>query len=265
MVALGFLVKLPARILTVLSILVIALHNLADPVQASQFGPAAWLWNILHQQGVFRAGSALILVAYPLVPWIAVMAAGFCFGPVMSLDTVRRRQWLLRVGAAMILAFLLIRGINIYGDPVPWSPQSRPVMTVLSFLRCAKYPPSLDFLLMTLGPAFLLLAWFDRLTLAKNNPLLVFGRVPLFYFVVHFLLAHLLTIPLALLRYGHAAFLLSPLPSMGGPANLYPPGFGYSLGGVYLIWIAVVALMYPVCLWFARLKARRRDWWLSYV
>jgi uncharacterized membrane protein len=165
----------------------------------------------------------------------------------------------------MILAFLLIRGINIYGDPVPWSPQSRPVMTVLSFLRCAKYPPSLDFLLMTLGPAFLLLAWFDRLTLAKNNPLLVFGRVALFYFVVHFLLAHLLTIPLALLRYGHAAFLLSPLPSMGGPANLYPPGFGYSLGGVYLIWIAVVALMYPVCLWFARLKARRRDWWLSYV
>jgi uncharacterized membrane protein len=193
------------------------------------------------------------------------MAAGFCFGPVMSLDTVRRRQWLLRVGAAMILAFLLIRGINIYGDPVPWSPQSRPVMTVLSFLRCAKYPPSLVFLLMTLGPAFLLLAWFDRLTLAKNNPLLVFGRVALFYFVVHFLLAHLLTIPLALLRYGHAAFLLSPLPSMGGPANLYPPGFGYSLGGVYLIWIAVVALMYPVCLWFARLKARRRDWWLSYV
>jgi len=265
MVALGFLVHLPLRSLTIVSVLVITLHNLADPVQASQFGLAAWMWNILHQQGFFRLGSALILVAYPLVPWFAVMAAGFCFGPVMSLDPVRRRQRMLRLGFGFTAAFVLVRGINVYGDPQPWSPQAQPVMTVLSFLRCTKYPPSLDFLLMTLGPALILLAVFDGTRLSKNNPLIVFGRVPLFYFIGHFVVAHLLTIPLALLRYGHAGFLFNPQLSTGAVANPYPPDYGYSLGVVYLIWITVVALMYPVCVWFARLKERRRYWWLSYI
>jgi hypothetical protein len=118
---------------------------------------------------------------------------------------------------------------------------------------------------MTLGPALLLMAWLDRLTLTKTNPLLVFGRVPLFYFLVHFFVIHLLTIPFALVRYGHAAFLLNPLPSIGGQAKLYPPDFGYSLGVVYAVWIGVVALLYPLCLWFARVKERRNDWWLSYL
>ena len=153
MVALGFLVRLPIRILAVLSIAVIALHNLADPVRASQFG-AAWIWNILHQPGVFRVGSVPVLAAYPLVPWIAVMALGFCFGPAVTLDPSERRRWMVRIGLGMTFAFLVIRGINIYGDPNRWSAQI-PGMTVLSFLKCTKYPPSLDFLLMTLGPALL--------------------------------------------------------------------------------------------------------------
>ena len=264
MVALGFLVHIPVRTLAVLSIGVIVLHNLADPVRASQFGAAAPVWNILHQPGVFRADGALVLAAYPLVPWFAVMALGFCFGGVVTLDPARRRWWMLRLGLGLTLAFLVIRGINIYGDPNPWSTKI-PGMTVLSFLRCTKYPPSLDFLLMTLGPALLLMAWLDRLTLTKTNPLLVFGRVPMFYFLVHFLVIHLLTIPFALVRYGHAAFLLNPLPSIGGEAKLYPPDFGYSLAVVYAVWIGVVALLYPMCLWFSRVKERRDDWWLSYL
>ena len=165
----------------------------------------------------------------------------------------------------MVIAFLFVRGINIYGDPARWSQQPREVMTVLSFLRCTKYPPSLDFLLMTLGPALLLLAMFDRTQLDRNNPIMVFGRVPLFYFLGHFFLAHLLTIPLALLRYGNAGFLFNPQISTDNAANPYPPNYGYSLGAVYLIWITVVALMYPLCLWFASLKERRNDWWLSYL
>jgi uncharacterized membrane protein len=169
-----------------------------------------------------------------------------------------------RIGVGLTLAFLVIRGINIYGDPNPWSTKI-PGMTVLSFLRCTKYPPSLDFLLMTLGPALLLMAWLDRLTLTKTNPLLVFGRVPMFYFLVHFFVIHLLTIPFALIRYGHAAFLLNPLPSIGGQAKLYPPDFGYSLTVVYAVWIGVVALLYPLCLWYSRVKERRDDWWLSYL
>ena len=255
MVALGFLVRIPIRPLAGLSIAVILLHNLADPVQASQFGAAAWMWNILHQQGIFRIGGATVLAAYPLTPWIAVMSAGFCFGSIVTLDEARRRKLTFRIGLGLTLAFLAIRAINIYGDPSRWSTEI-PGMTLLSFLRVTKYPPSLDFLLMTLGPALLPLNWLDRRTWTATNPLIVFGRVPLFYFLVHFYLIHVLTIPFALLRYGHAEFVL------GGPATS-PPDYGYQLWVVYAIWISVVLLLYPLCLWFARLKERRRDWWLS--
>jgi hypothetical protein len=136
---------------------------------------------------------------------------------------------------------------------------------VLSFLRCNKYPPWLDFLLMTLGPAILLLSWLDRVRLPAANPLTVFGRVPLFYFLVHLYLIHGLAVLLAFTRYRNVGFMLNPLPSMGGAAKLYPPDYGYPLWVVYILWISVVALLYPLCLWFTRLKERRRDWWLSYI
>jgi uncharacterized membrane protein len=269
MFALGFLSRLSMRPLAIGSILVILLHNLADPVTAQNLGWAGPLWNVLHQQGVIPLGGVILIAAYPLVPWIAVMAAGFCFGPVMSLDPRERRAWLIRIGLCMILAFLALRGVNIYGDPLRWSSEVSG-KTLLSFLRCTKYPPSLDFLLMTLGPVLLLLAWFDRLNLSSSglsgkNPLLVFGRVPLFYFLLHFLLIHLLTISFAYLRYGKIDFLLNTPPSLGGSSDLYPPDYGYGLGFVYGVWILVVVIMYPLCLWFSRFKGRRRDWWLSYI
>lgn len=264
MVALGFLAHLPMRALAVFSIALITLHNLADPIAAAQFGAAGWIWNILHQPGIFMVGGVPVLAAYPLVPWIAVMPAGFCFGQVMTLDPAQRRKWMVRIGLGLTIAFLVIRGINIYGDPMPWSTRI-PGMTVLSFLKCLKYPPSLDFLLMTLGPALLLMAWFERMKPKAANPLIVFGRVPLFYFLVHLFVIHGLTIPLALLRYGRASFLFYAFPSLGGPMKLYPPDYGYGLGVVYVVWIAVVAALYPLCLWFARVKERRRDWWLSYL
>lgn len=264
MVALGFLVYLPVRALAILSIAVLALHNLADSVQASQFGGAPWIWNILHQPGVFSAGGVLALSAYPLVPWIFVMAAGYCFGHVVALPLEQRRRWMARAGVALTVAFFVIRGVNVYGDPRPWSDQV-PGMTVLSFLRCAKYPPSFDFLLMTLGPALLLMSWLDRMTLSKTNPLIVFGRVPLFYFLVHFYLIHFLTIPFALIRYGRVDFLFKAAGTMGDPAKVYPPHYGYDLWVVYAVWIGVVAIMYPLCRWFARVKERKQVWWLSYL
>jgi uncharacterized membrane protein len=260
MIFLALLIYLPVRVLAVVSVLMIALHNLADGIRPKQFGGAAWLWNILHQPGVFTIGSEPVVLAYPLVPWIGVMALGFCFGSVMELDAPRRERRMLKLGAAMTAAFLVIRYINVYGDPNPWDGH-----TFLSFLRCTKYPPSLEFLLMTLGPGLLMLAWLDRRQFAKTNPLIVFGRVPLFYFVLHLFLIHALEFPLALARYGTAAFLLKPLPSMGGVAKFYPADFGYPLWAVYGIWITVVVIMYPLCLWFAGVKERRRDWWLSYL
>jgi uncharacterized membrane protein len=259
MVVLAALIYIPTVPLAVLSVLAIALHNLLDSVDAAQFGRAAWIWNWLHQLGVFRVGSTPVLISYTLVPWFAVMSAGYCFGNVLLMDPQRRRRWMLWTGTSLTVAFVVNRWINVYGDPVPWQG------SLLSFLRCNKYPPSLDFLLMTLGPAILLLAWFDQVKFADGNPLLVFGRVPLFYFILHLYVLHFLAFPLAWLRYGHAEFLWQPLRSMGGDFATYPAHYGYSLWSTYVIWICVVAGLYPLCLWFARLKQRRKDWWLSYI
>jgi uncharacterized membrane protein len=264
MVALGFLARLPVRVLAVLSIAVIALHNLADPVSASHFGAAGWLWNILHQPAILSANGITILVAYPLVPWIAVMSAGFCFGPIVAFDPVPRQRWIVGIGIVLTVGFLILRAFNIYGDPVQWTSEI-PGMTVLSFLRTTKYPPSLNFLLMTLGPAILMLAWLERANFTSTHPLLVFGRAPLFFFIVHLYVIHLLMFPFALFRYGEVAFLRNVLPTLGGDLKLYPPAYGYDLWVVYVVWFAVVVMLYPACLRFVRLKERSTAWWLSYL
>ncbi len=159
----------------------------------------------------------------------------------------------------------MIRALNVYGDPRPWAPQRDVVTTLLSFLNTTKYPASLAFLLMTLGPALLFLAWADRLRLGDRHPLLVFGRVPLFYFLVHIPVIHAIAVALTWFRYGAAPFLFMAPPTLGTPRNLFPPDYGWDLRVVYAVWVAAVLALYPVCLWFMRLKARRRDWWLSYL
>lgn len=259
MLALGALVRLPVRALSILSVAVILGHNAFDSVAAKQFGAFGWLWNVLHQPGAFPVGGVFVIVGYPLVPWIFVMAAGFCFGHVVVKEATERRRWMLRIGAGMTAGFLILRAANGYGNPQPWAGG------VLSFLDCAKYPPSLDFLLMTLGPALMAISWLDRFQFSARNPLIVFGRVPLFFFVLHFYAAHLLAVLLAWARYGHAEFMWNPLPSLGGAPEAFPADYGFGLGGVYLAWIGVVLVFYPLCLWFAGVKERRRDWWLSYL
>jgi uncharacterized membrane protein len=267
MIGLAALVWLPLRALAVLSIAVVTLHNCLDYVTASQFGASAGIWNLIHEAGAFRLAGATVIVGYPLVPWIAVMALGFCFGRVFLMESSLRRRYLVAIGAASTLAFVVIRALNRYGDPVPWSTQSSVIDTALSFLNTTKYPPSLAFLLMTLGPALLALAYFDRAELKPSNPLIVFGRVPLFYFVIHFYVAHAAAVILAWLRYGRASFTFAfhPVPSMGGPRELFPAEFGYDLWVVYVVWALIVLGLYPACQWFARIKGTRRDWWLSYL
>ena len=265
MIAMAALVYLPLRWLAVLSVAVILLHNCLDGIRAAQFGAGARIWNLLHQPGVFPVAGKPVLVTYTFLPWIAVMAAGFCFGQVFLLEPVARRRTMQRLGLALTIAFVVIRAVNLYGDPAPWTHQRSGLFTALSFLNCTKYPGSLDFLLMTLGPALLILAWFDRLTFKPANPLIVFGRVPMFYFILHFYLIHVLAVLAAWLRYGGSAaeFIFNPLPSMGGPR--FPADFGYSLWVTYAVWLLVLALLYPLCRWFAKIKATRRDWWLSYL
>jgi uncharacterized membrane protein len=265
MVVLAGLVHLPTGWLAALSIALITTHNLLDPVSAERFGRAAWLWDIVHQQAVFRVFGTSVLVAYPLIPWVAVMAAGYCIGPVWLWESARRQRFLSRLGLGLSVAFVLLRASNRYGDPNPWSAQSSRLFTILSFLNCTKYPPSLAFLLMTLGPALVAMAWLERVRLSGNHPVIVFGRVPFFYYVVHLAVIHALAIGLGFLHYGRASFLLLAAPSMGGPRQMFPTDYGYDLWVVYLVWLAVIVMLYPACRWFAQLKQYRRDWWWSYL
>jgi uncharacterized membrane protein len=194
-----------------------------------------------------------------------VMASGFCFGRIYRLPPERRRRLLLGIGLSLTAAFVIIRALNSYGDPRPWAVQPQPLFTVLSFLNCTKYPASLSFLLMTLGPAIAFLGVVDGARPGERHPLLVFGRVPLLFFVLHIPVAHAIAVALTALRYGTATFLWMPPPTLGTPRQLFPPDYGWDLWMVYAVTGMVVAVLYPICLWFGRLKARRRYWWLSYL
>jgi len=264
MIALALLVRLPYRALLIVSVGMIVLHNLTDGVSAARLGALAWVWQVLHQQALLVQSPAVI-VAYPLVPWTFVMALGFCFGRVYQLPVERRRTLLIRLGFALTVAFVALRALNVYGDPRPWATQNQRVFTLLSFLNATKYPPSLAFLLMTLGPVIALLGWVEPLCPSERHPLVVFGRVPLFYFVVHIPLIHAVAIALTWLRYSAAPFLFVPPPTIGTPRQLFPPDYGWGLWTVYAVTTAAVLALYPVCLWFSRLKKRRGDWWLSYL
>jgi len=255
MIVLGALIWLPIPLLSVIAAATIVLHHFVAG------GP------VIHRVGAIAFAGHVFIAPYPLVPWFAVMTLGFCLGPVLSMPAERRRRVLFRAGIGMIVAFLVVRVINSYGDPSRWSWQPSATYTVLSFLNTTKYPPSFLFLLMTLGPALVVLSWFDRLSLARSNPLIVFGRVPLFYFVLHFFAAHAAIVLLSLLRYGSAAlgFMFQPVPSMGGPVKAFPPDFGYDLWVAYVVWIAIVVGLYPLCRWFAAVKEQQRGWWASYV
>jgi uncharacterized membrane protein len=268
MVVLAGLVFLPTRVIAAFGLALIFLHNLFDGMKAASFGPLRWLWVLLHEQNVLAPrGDVFVFVAYPLVPWVGVMAAGYAFGQLLTLERERRRRLLLTIGGSAVVLFALLRGLNVYGDPTPWVSQARGAWyTLLSFLNTQKYPPSLLFLLMTLGPSIIAVALFDREggpgRLAR--PFVVFGRVPLFYYLLHVPLIHSVAVVFSYVKYGRAEWLFVNWPPPDQPQP-EPPGYGYDLWVVYLVWLGVVAALYPVCRWFAGVKRRRRDAWLSYL
>ena len=266
MVALAALVFLPTWAVTAFGVLMIAGHNAFDKVTPESFGSFSWLWVVLHTGGGLAPFPGYRLgIGYPLVPWIGVMAAGYGFGSLLMRDAKERRKWMFALGITLTLLFILLRGINIYGDPHPWSPQKNLIFTIFSFIHCHKYPPSLLYVLMTLGPALILLSIFDvkRPWFAKQ--LIVFGRVPLFYYLLHIPLIHGLAVLVAYARYGRATWLFANPPLAPNTPSLAPPDNGFGLPVVYLVWIIVVLLLYPLCKWFAALKQRRREAWLSYL
>lgn len=265
MICLSALVYLPVQVVTAIGLVIIMCHNLFDGVRANSFGLLAPLWNILHAPGFAWAGSQhFVFVAYPLIPWIGVTAVGYGLGQVYRWEPARRRTFLLRLGIALSAAFLVLRGVNVYGDPVRWTAQKSAALTVLSFLNVNKYPPSLLFLLMTIGPGMLLLWAVDGRTPRFLRPAIVYGSVPMFYYILHAFLLHALAAIICFARYRHVHWMFeSPR------VDLYPvtppPGWGFSLPVVYLIWIAVVIALYPLCLWYAGVRRRSNNPWLSYL
>jgi uncharacterized membrane protein len=251
MIAMAGLIWLPRRIVAIIALAMILFHNTLDGVTIQH--P---IWNFLHQPGLLQFGGIPYFVGYPLIPWIGVMAAGFCVG-----DIVHRRELVLRIGAGATIGFFVLRFLNLYGDASPWDGA-----TVMSFFRATKYPPSLLFLLMTLGPALMLLAALDRVRVADFNPLRVFGRVPMFYYLVHFYLIHALAIVIGGLYYGNWTFFFTTPPSLFGkfPADA-PPDYGYGLGAVYAVWAGLVIALYWPCKWYMQFKQRSRAAWTSYL
>ncbi len=263
MVVLSGLVLLPRWAVLVFALAMIAGHDFFNEIKAKDLASWGNFWRLLHEQDAIQLGGGRILfVAYPLIPWVGVMAAGFGFGPLLlEPDAARRHRRMLVLGLSLCAMFVVLRAINVYGDPRPWHEQDRRSFTVFSFVNCSKYPPSLLFLLMTIGPAIALLPLFERSRGPSATFLATFGRVPLFFYVLHIYLIHFIAGVAAIARYG----LKGALEISGSPFAL-PKDFGYSLPVNYAIWVGVVVALFFPCRWFARLRMRHRDWWwLSYL
>ncbi len=257
MITLAVLVWLPMPAIAAIGLLMIAGHNAFDSVQS-----ANPLWVILHSPNILLEGR--LFDAYPLIPWVAVTAVGFALGPIYRWEPARRRAFLLYAGIAATLAFVALRAANIYGNPFRWSTQGSAIFTVLSFLNTNKQPPSLLYLLMTLGPVMLFLRAIDGRTPAFLRPALVFGKVPMFYFLLHLFLIHALAVIVCGVRYGAVHWMFES-PDLANFPFTRPPDWGYSLPVVYAVWVFVVASLYPLCRWYAQVKRQSKAWWLSYL
>jgi len=275
MVAMALIVKLPVRWIAALGVATIVFHNLLDAIHPASLGSFSGLWMVLHSPGLVSITPGMsFFVGYPLIPWIGVMAAGYAMGAL--LERSDRRKWILGLGVALTLAFFVLRALNLYGNGEastsfflpstvgPWKVQPSLTLTIIAFFDTLKYPPSLDYLLMTLGPALIVLACLDGVAAERGlgRILLVFGRVPLFYYVLHILVIHAMAIFVGMLFHQsvswlwHGGFFLHPSPA----------GYGHGLPFVYLMWCIALLILYFPCKWYMAFKNRHREWgWLSYL
>jgi uncharacterized membrane protein len=274
MVTMALIVRLPLRWIAVLGLGMVATHNLLDRINPASFGKFYWAWELLHSPGRIPITAHFSFsVRYVLIPWVGVMATGFAFGSLLLRPD--RRKWILTLGNSATALFFVLRGINLYGNGIaglpfgyprsagPWSAQPTLSLTLISFFNTLKYPPSLDYLLMTLGPSLVLLGLLDGATAVRglSRILMVYGRVPLFYYVLHIYLLNCMAMLISLAFHQPvwhgtviADFAQRPL------------GYGHGLPFIYAMWILAVAILYLPCRWFMELRSRHRDWnWLSYL
>jgi uncharacterized membrane protein len=261
MVTLSGAQLLGARACLWIGLAIVVGHNLLDPYWpvSTMFTPNHPWWVGLHAQMAVSTDNFLFLVVYPLLPWTGVMLLGFGAAGVFRLPAAERDRRLLWIGLAMVAAFIVLRLLDVYGEPQHWKASPNGALaTLMPFLNTSKYPPSLHFLLMTLGPAAILCAFAERWHGRVKDTLVMFGRVPFAFYVAHFYLAHLLAVAIGLAQ----GFKLEQMWTFFA---FFPQGYGVQLGGVYTGWIGVIAVLYPFCRWIANVKARRKDWWLSYL
>lgn len=278
MILMAALVRLPLRVIGAIGIVIIAGHNLLDPhvwpnLQSLNDDPLSGLWKVLYVgffAGPIRFGAdgPNLIVLYSIVPWIGVMAAGYAFGAILALEPERRNRICLRIGLGAVALFLVLRGFDVYGDPRPWSAAARsdgsPAMpALLAFLDATKYPASLLFLLMTLGPAIALIPLLERARGSATRFVTVFGRVPFFYYILHIPLIHALALVVSAIRLGSVSPWLFTNHPMGNPPP--PEGYTWPLWLLYVVWVLAIAILYFVCRWYAEIKATRKEWWLRYV
>src|SRR3954462_6554264 len=262
MIALAGMIHLPRKLMIGISLAMVLLHNTLDGFHAEFLGQARWLWAILHESGNFghyADGVVIFRVLYPLILWLGVMPLGYALGPVFKMEPKRRARVLYSLGIGLTIAFIALRWVDVYGNLWHRVHYDSAMLTTLSFFDVTKYPPSLDYLLMTLGPGIALLPLLEKAKGRVAKWVLVYGRVPMFYYVLHVYLAHTVGVVLALIAHKPVPWLN---PAMRG---ILPPNSGFDLWVVYAAWIFVFVALYPACKYWAGLKGRRNDWWLGYL
>ena len=269
MFLLGFLIRLPYKVILGLGLLIVFGHNLLDlPEAAPGFNGSFWL-DLLHSSkwtSYQIIGNSKLIIAYPFLPWLGLMLMGYCAGLLFSpqFDTARRKKLLTQMGIGLLVLFFILRGINIYGDPVAWSPQRSELYTFFSFMNIHKYPPSLLYMCVTIGCVLLLLPYLEKLKNRFTKIMVIFGRTAFFYYILHLYLIHVLAM-ISFYIHGHTLEKIAETDSVF-KWKFVVPGEGFDLIGVYAVWIFVIVCLYPVCKWYDHYKTNHKEkWWLSYL
>lgn len=261
--------RIPYFLILSFGLIIVFGHNLLDGIEAAPDFKTSFLWDLLHH-GVFTAytifGNHMAMIVYPFLPWLGIMMIGYCTGILYSktFSHDHRKSILRRMGFALILLFIALRFTNMYGDNQIWSTQKNYLFTFLSFVNTDKYPPSLLYFCMTIGPALIMLAYSENINNAFSKFLIVFGRVAFFYYIMHIYLIHFLA-TISFFTKGHT---FSEASNVGDkfPFLFVVPGEGYGLGVVYMVWLFVIILLYPICKWYDQYKTRHKEkWWLAYL
>lgn len=266
MFILGCLVWISPNLILLCGILIIGFHNMLDYAELSRSGHVNLIWELAHH-GNFRlerlTANHFVIIVYAFLPWTGIMLTGYGLGRIFTdaFSTEKRRSALYGLGAACILLFIILRFLNQYGDPSSWSAQRNSLYSFFSFINLSKYPPSLDYILLTVGVAMIALGFLNRISKDSFSFLKTFGRVPFFFYVLHLYLIHTITVIIFFVK-GYPSKDIAPQHS---PFMFRPDHFGFTLPGVYLIWALVILILYPLCKWYDHYKSTHRNWWLSYL